>query len=91
MKNRNPEGSRTPIFLVYFIIGTVPITVIFVWLFNKTGSLLVTIFFHSGVNATFALFGKVPVGELRPFIFTMIIFTIVSAIITVKTKGRLGK
>lgn len=86
----NPEGSRTPIFLVYFIIGTVPITVLFVWLFNKTGSLLVTIFFHSAINATFALFGKVPMGELRPFIFTMVIFTIVAAIITVKTKGRLG-
>jgi membrane protease YdiL (CAAX protease family) len=87
----SPEGGRTGIFLIYFLIGTVPISVLFVWIFNKTGSLLVTIFFHSAINATFALFGKVPTGELKPFIFTMIIFTLVAAVITIKTKRMLGQ
>ncbi len=42
----NPEGSRTGLFLIYFIIGTVPLTVLFVWLFNcSKGSLLITIVF----------------------------------------------
>ncbi|WP_295670208.1 type II CAAX endopeptidase family protein [uncultured Mucilaginibacter sp.] len=87
----NPEGSRTQLFLVYFIIGTVPITILFVWLFNRTGSLLITIFFHAAINATFALFGKLPTGELRPFIYTMIIFTTVAICIVWKTKAILGE
>ncbi|MCO5945685.1 CPBP family intramembrane glutamic endopeptidase [Mucilaginibacter flavidus] len=87
----NPEGSRTQLFLVYFIIGTVPITILFVWLYNKTESLLITIFFHAAINATFALFGKVPTGELRPFIYTMIFFTIAATGISWKTKAFLGQ
>jgi len=87
--NHNPEGSRTGVFLVYFVIGTVPLTVIFIWLFNRTGSLLATIFFHSAINATFALFAKLPTGELRPFIYTMIIFTTIAIWILWKTKGML--
>ncbi|MDP9047936.1 MAG: CPBP family intramembrane metalloprotease [Bacteroidota bacterium] len=87
----NPEGSRTGLFLVYFILGTVPVTVLFVWLFNRTGSLLITIFFHAATNATFGLFGKLPAGELRPFIYTMILFTIAAIWVIWKTKGRLGQ
>jgi membrane protease YdiL (CAAX protease family) len=87
----NPEGSRTGLFLVYFVTGTVPITVLFVWLFNRTGSLLITIFFHAAINATFALFAKLPTGELRPFIYTMIIFTMIATWLLWKTKGALGQ
>jgi membrane protease YdiL (CAAX protease family) len=87
----NPEGSRTGLFLIYFVMGTVPITVLFVWLFNRTGSLLVTIFFHAAINATFALFAKLPTGELRPFIYTMVIFTMIATWILWKTKGMLGQ
>ncbi len=87
----NPEGSRTGMFLIYFVLGTVPVTVLFVWLSNRTGSLLVTIFFHAAINATFALFAKLPAGELRPFVYTMVIFTIIAIWIIWKTKRMLGQ
>ena len=87
----NPEGARTGQFLVFFILGTIPLTILFAWLFNKTGgSLFITIFFHSAINASFTLFSKIPTGELRPFIFCMIAFTIIALLIVWKSKGSLG-
>jgi membrane protease YdiL (CAAX protease family) len=86
----NPEGNRTGVFLIYFIMETIPLAVLFVWLFNTTkGSLMITIFF-SAINATFSLFAKLPTGELRPFIYTMGFITLTAVIIVWRTKGRLG-
>jgi membrane protease YdiL (CAAX protease family) len=88
---QNAEGDRTGTFLVEFILGTIPLSILFTWLFNRSGqSLLITILFHAAVNATFALFAKVPTGELRPFGCTMIMLTAFAAFTIWKTQGRLG-
>ena len=87
----NPEGDRTGLFLVFFILGTIPLTVLFVWLFNNTkGSLLLTIIFHSAINATFSLFSKLPTGELRPFICTMALISLIAIFIVWKTRRQLA-
>lgn len=87
----NPEGNRTGLFLVFFILGTIPLTVLFVWLFNNTnGSLLLTIIFHSAINATFSMFSKLPTGELRPFIYTMALISLIAIFIVWKTKTSLA-
>jgi membrane protease YdiL (CAAX protease family) len=87
----NPEGNKTVLFLVYFILGAIPITILFTWLYNSTkGSLLPVIIFHASLNATFSLFAQLPAGELRPFIFTMIFFTFFALIVCLTTKGQLG-
>jgi membrane protease YdiL (CAAX protease family) len=87
----NPEGSKTALFLVYFILGAIPVTVLFTWLYNSTkGSLLLTIIFHASLNAIFSLFAQLPAGELLPFIFTMIFFAFFALIVCLTTKGQLG-
>ena len=87
----NPKGNRTGLFLVFFISGTIPLKVLFAWLFNNTkGSLFLTIVFHSAINATFSLFSKLPTGALRPFIYTMALVSLTAIFIIWKTKGRLA-
>lgn len=57
-----------PIAMVRYLLETIPIGVLFVWLFNNSrGSLLITILFHASLNASggFVFAGQVP--ALLPF------------------------
>lgn len=64
-----PEGERTPLLLVSFLVGVLPLSVIFTWLYNRTGQrLLPVIVFHASIDAsTSYLLGPVPSGNLVPF------------------------
>lgn len=83
-----PEGARTPELLAWFLLGILPLSVIFTWLYNATGQrLLPVIVLHASVDAGAGyFFGPVPRGELLPFASWVGLLAIVAAVI-IRTGG----
>jgi len=88
-----PQGEKTPLFLAWFLLGTLPITILFTWIHNRAGgSLLLMVLFHSALDGTLGFFfNPLPVGELRPFIFVGGFFAITALIVLRRTGVQLGR
>lgn len=84
-----PEGARTPELLAWFLVGVLPLSVIFTWLYNVTGQrLLPVIVLHAAVDAGAGyFFGPLPKGEFAPF-STWVMLLIVCAGALLRWEGR---
>ncbi len=85
------EGARTPVLFAWFVAGTFPLSVIFTWLYNRTGRrLLPVIVLHASIDAGASYFyGPLPPGELRPFYLWVTILVLVAAVL-LHRDGALG-
>lgn len=74
------EGAGTPMFLLMFLLGTFPLSVLFTTIYNAAGQKLwPVIVFHAAVDASAACFlGPVAKGDLRAFGIWIIIITIIA-------------
>jgi len=77
------EGARTPILFAWFVAGTFPLSIIFTWLYNRTGRrLLPVIVLHASIDAgTSYFYGPLPAGELRPFYLWVVLLMLVAAVL----------
>lgn len=86
------EGARTPILFAWFVVGTFPLSVIFTWLYNRTGRrLLPVIVLHASIDAGASYFyGPFPTGELRPFYLWVLLLLLVAALLLHREGAALG-
>ncbi|MEP6991870.1 MAG: type II CAAX endopeptidase family protein [bacterium] len=84
----NSEGARTPVLIAWFLVGIVPLSIVFAWIYHRTGKrLLPVIVFHAAIDAGAGyFFGPVRTGELRPFM-TWVGLLVVGAVVVVWRDG----
>lgn len=87
-----PEGARTPVLFAWFVAGTFPLSVIFTWMYNRTGRrLFPVIVLHASIDAgTSYFYGPLPAGELRPFYLWVMALLLVAAVIVNRDGVTLG-
>lgn len=87
-----PEGDRTPLLIAAFLVATVPLSIIFAWLYNRTQRrLLPVIVLHAAIDAGFAYyFARIPTGELRPFLAWCAGLCVLAAVVLGYEGARLG-
>jgi hypothetical protein len=87
------QAEKPLLFLAWFLVGTFPLTILFTWVYNRTGgSLLLVVLFHSAIDATLGYsLNPLPSGELRPFIFTIAAFGIVAGVVISASGVELGR
>lgn len=86
------EGGRTPALFAWFIVGTFPLSIVFTWLYNRTGRrLLPVVVLHASIDAGASFFyGPLPVGELRPFYLWVAILLLAAIVILHREGAALG-
>jgi hypothetical protein len=77
------EGDRTPLFIAFFLAGTVPLSIVFTALYAAAERrLLPVIVFHAAVDSSIGYFlGPMPRGDLRAFAIWIGIIIIVAAVV----------
>lgn len=88
-----PEGNRTPLLVVWFLISTFPLSVLFTWLYNETDRrLLPVIVLHAAIDASAGyFFARLPEGELRPFIAWCALLWVLAGLVIRKHGRQLGR
>jgi membrane protease YdiL (CAAX protease family) len=89
----NSEGARTPVLIAWFLVGIVPLSIIFAWIYHRTGKrLLPVIMLHAAIDAAAGyFFGPVRTGELRPFITWVGLLVVVAILVVVRDGWTLGR
>ncbi|MEO7104313.1 MAG: type II CAAX endopeptidase family protein [Gemmatimonadaceae bacterium] len=87
-----PEGNRTPLFIVLFVISTFPLSVLFTWVYNRTERrLLPVIVLHAAIDASVRyFFARLPQGELRPFMAWCAFLWVLAGLVVLKQGRHLG-
>jgi membrane protease YdiL (CAAX protease family) len=86
------EGARTPVLIAWFLVGIVPLSIIFAWIYHRTGKrLLPVIMLHAAIDAGAGyFFGPVRTGELRPFMAWVVLLIVVAIIVVARDGWMLG-
>ncbi|NAZ75492.1 CPBP family intramembrane metalloprotease [Kineococcus sp. T13] len=80
---------------VLFVASCVPLSLVMTWVFNRTGqSVPLVMLLHAGINSTYtllwpAVFPRLD-GDTDAFVVQLIATTVVTAVLIVVTRGRLG-
>lgn len=88
-----PEGDRTALLIGWFLLGTFPLSILFTWIYNRTGRrLLPVIVLHASVDASVGYFlADLPAGELRPFTAWTCALWVIATLVLWKEGPRLGR
>lgn len=79
---------------IWFLLGTLPLAILFTWLFNNTnGSLLIAVLFHGASNFAFILpILPAVAGELRPFkLYVGLLWIVAIVVVAVEGPTRLSR
>lgn len=88
-----PEGDRTALLFLWFLLGTIPLSILFAWVYNRTERrLLPVIVLHASADASAGyFFAGLPTGELRPFIAWTGVLWAMAALVLWKEGPELGR
>ncbi|MEO6865137.1 MAG: type II CAAX endopeptidase family protein [Gemmatimonadaceae bacterium] len=88
-----PEGNRTPLLIVLFVISMFPLSVLFTWVYNRTERrLLPMIVLHAAIDASVGyFFARLPQGELRPFMCWCALLWVLAGLVIWKQGRQLGR
>lgn len=89
-----PAGKYSGLPFTWFLLGTLPLTILFTWLFNNTkGSLLIAVLLHGATNFAFFLpILPAVAGELRPFkLYVGLLWIVATIVVVVERPARLSR
>ncbi|CAN5839272.1 type II CAAX endopeptidase family protein [soil metagenome] len=85
------EGAATPLLIVLFLAGVVPLSVLLAWVYHRTDRrILPVIIAHAAIDASAGYFlGPVRTGELRPFTAWVVVLYASAALVLWRDRSHL--